>query len=112
LETAGGLLLKRACGILFDLDGVLVLSESLKAAAHVATIQEFGGDAPISLYSKLMGQSHEKVRSAFLATAGLDVELETYTQTFRKIYHQLLQSKLEIAPGAVELLQQLGGKGY
>jgi len=104
--------LEKPHGVLFDLDGVLVLTEPLKAAAHVATIKELGGDAPLSLYSELMGKSHDTVRRAFLTAAGLDVEPVTYTQTFGRIYRHLLQTQLELAPGALELLTQLAGIGY
>jgi HAD superfamily hydrolase (TIGR01509 family) len=104
--------LKKTRGVLFDLDGVLVLTEPLKAAAHVATVKELGGDAPPSLYPELMGQSHDAVRRAFLAAAGLTAEPMTYTQTFGKIYHHLIQTQLELAPGAIELLKELAGTGY
>lgn len=104
--------MEKTRGVLFDLDGVLVLTEPLKAAAHVATVQGLGGDVPLSLYSELMGQSHNIVRRAFLTAAGLDVEPMTYTQTFRRIYHHLLQTQLERAPGAIELLTHLSSAGY
>ena len=48
--------------VIFDLDGVLVESESLKARAHSAAVGELGGRVSPSYYSHVMGASHEFVR--------------------------------------------------
>ena len=98
--------------VLFDLDGVLVLTEPLKGQAHAATIRTFGGNARASLYAEVMGQSHEAVRSAFLAAGRVDAEPEKYTETFRRIYRDLLRTNLETRRGAADLVRELAGKGY
>ncbi len=98
--------------ILFDLDGVLVLTESLKALAHTATVKRFGGDIPISFYRDLMGQSHEAVRGAFIKASSINIDPVTYTQTFRETYQELLRNDLKTTPGAEELVRQLAEAGY
>jgi HAD superfamily hydrolase (TIGR01509 family) len=71
-----------------------------------------GADIPLSFYAEVLGQSHERVRSAYLEAGGIDVDAETYTQTYRQIYQRLLRTDLELAPGSLELLRQLSQKGY
>lgn len=98
--------------VLFDLDGVLVLTEHLKAEAHAAAIRHLGGDVSPSFYGHLMGQSHEAVRGAFLAAAHIRADPYEYTRFFRSKYRELLETRLEVVPGIVELLHTLTEKGY
>ncbi len=93
--------------ILFDMDGVIVLTESIKAEAHAATISELGGSVSVNLYRKMLGESHESIRTAFLEAAGVQVDPLVYTKIYRKIYHSLLDQKLKIRPGAKELVEEL-----
>jgi HAD superfamily hydrolase (TIGR01509 family) len=98
--------------VLFDLDGVLVQSEHLKAAAHVATVHHFGGSASESVYREVMGRSHEEVRSAFLNAAGIHVDPNVYSREFRKTYHDLLQNEIAVVPGVPALLRELKNRKY
>ena len=59
--------------VLFDMDGVLVQTEALKARAHTAAVEHVGGRVPDGFYPTVMGRSHQAVRGAFLAAAGLRV---------------------------------------
>lgn len=93
--------------VLFDMDGVLVFTETLKANAHVATIEQLGGAASINLYIQMLGQSHEIIRTAYMEAAGLSADPILYTKQYRKIYHDLLERKLVIRPGAQELVREL-----
>ncbi len=104
--------MKKRLGVLFDLDGVLVLTEPLKAEAHAAAVNRFGGYVSPSFYKNLMGQHHEAVRSAFLAFAGVSIDPERYSEVFREVYQELLESKLETTPGALELVRELADEGY
>lgn len=101
---------KRA--VLFDMDGVLVRSDELKAAAHSETVKRLGGDVPPSFYQFHMGNSHAVVRAAFLAEAGLECDLSRYTELYHEIYRQLLETNLVVAPGARTLLQTLADRGF
>lgn len=98
--------------ILFDMDGVIVLTENVKAEAHVKTIEQLGGNASANTYIKVLGQSHEEVRSAFLEVAKIKADPGEYTKIFRKIYHELLDEKLEVRPGAVKLIKELQKLGF
>jgi HAD superfamily hydrolase (TIGR01509 family) len=98
--------------ILFDMDGVLVLTEVVKAEAHVATIEKLGGSANIDLYIEMLGQSHESIRSAYLKAAEIQTDPKLYTKYYRDIYHELLENKLIVRPGARELVNELFGQGF
>jgi HAD superfamily hydrolase (TIGR01509 family) len=98
--------------ILFDMDGVLVLTEIIKAEAHVATIEKLGSHASTNLYIEMLGQSHENIRAAYLQAAGIQATRETYTKYYREIYHGLLEKKLVIRPGAKELVNALHDQGF
>jgi putative hydrolase of the HAD superfamily len=94
------------------MDGVLALTEPLKADAHVRTVKSLGGNARVDMYSKVMGQSFEKVRAFFSKNARIDTSPETYTQIFDQIYQVLLRTRLELTPGIMGLIHLLIAKGY
>jgi len=93
--------------VCFDLDGVIALTEPLKAKAHTATVTHFGGKATFEDYLELMGSSHETVRSGMMAVANIQVEPQNYSEEFQKIYHRMVEDELVIRPGAVELVKEL-----
>jgi len=103
---------RRNQAILFDLDGVIIPTENIKGQVHAQTVASFGGSVSPSLYVDYIGRSHEEVRRAFITAAGIQIDPDAYTKTFRQIYHALLESELVFAPGAGELLDTLARRGY
>ncbi len=103
-------------GVLFDLDGVLVLTEPLKAEAHGETVRRLGGSLSLFssqlLYQEVMGQAHEVVMSAFLSAGGLRVDPEMYTRLYLEVYREALRTQLETTPGIEALLGELVSRGY
>ena len=97
--------------VIFDLDGVLVESESLKAKAHSAAVAELGGRVPPSYYSHVMGASHEFVRAAFIREANLTVAPQRYSSLYHGIYERMLED-LQVTAGARELVVALGDRDY
>lgn len=104
--------MKNQRAVIFDLDGVLVLTESLKAKTHADTVKAFGGYAPPSLYEKVIGQHLEAVASAFIAAGKIDIDLKKYAELYQKLYQEQLKSGLKIAPGVMNLLWNLVERGY
>ena len=98
--------------VIFDLDGVLVSTEALKAQAHEETVRFFGGRVERSFYGPVMGGSHELVRGAFLKKAGLEIEPADYSERYRETYERLLDSDLGASPGVSNLLKELQQRGY
>lgn len=98
--------------VLFDMDGVLVLTDQLKAEAHANVVRQLGGNVPPSFYERHMGKSHALVRQAFLAEAGIHADLERYSRLYDEKYRALLQTKLKAAPGSHRLLALLMERGF
>lgn len=99
-------------GVLFDLDGVLVLTEQLKAQAHAATITAFCGNVPAEFYTRIMGQSHGKVREAFLNESGLEIDPEAYSNKYTDLLRHLMLTQMQTAQGGPELLARLKESGH
>lgn len=103
---------QQARGVLFDLDGVLVSTEGLKAVAHTETVASYGGRLEPWQYAAEMGRAYDDVIEAFIRRTEIDADPEDYSQAFRAAYLDLLRVRLELCPGAAELLQALRGQGY
>lgn len=98
--------------VIFDLDGVLVQTEPLKARAHSDTTKRFGSTVSSELYFKFVGQSHEVIRDSFMKSAGITISNEEYSKTFREIYHKYLLEQNIITTGAIELVEALKKNNY
>ena len=97
--------------VLFDLDGVLVQTEPLKAQAHLAALRHFGGQASLETYSSLMGRSHAAVRDGLAEAAAVVVDPDIYTQIYRATLAGLMETRLKLTPGAQALVRSLVAKG-
>lgn len=100
--------------IVFDMDGVLVDTEPLKARAHRRALAEKGGELTSELYRRQMGNPHDRVIRAFLEGAGLEAgedAVETYEASFRAAYRRLLDEDLRPTEGAPELLEACRSEG-
>ena len=99
-------------GVLFDLDGVLVATETLKARAHAKTIQRLGGQLDPAYYSQVMGKSHYLAAKEFSQAAGISFEHERYSGMFEHEYGLQLDQGVELIPGAEQLVVVLRERGY
>jgi HAD superfamily hydrolase (TIGR01509 family) len=99
-------------GVLFDLDGVLVSTEELKARAHAETVAELGGRLDPGYYSQVMGKSHYLAAKAFSEAGGIRFEPERYAERFRAAYGRQLNEGVEAMPGALSLVAGLRARGY
>lgn len=99
-------------GVLFDLDGVLVATEALKARAHTETVERLGGRLDPAYYGEVMGRSHYEAAKAFSAAGGVDFDHERYASLFRAAYGRLLEEGVEPMPGAEAAVAALRDSGY
>ena len=103
-----------AAAIVFDLDGVLVDTEPLKARAHRAAVEARGGELTLDLYRRWMGGPHDEVIRAFLEASDLaadEAALEAYEATFRAAYRELLSEELTPTEGAEAVLRACRQQG-
>jgi len=102
----------RNLGVLFDLDGVLVSTEELKAVAHTETVAGYGGRLEAWQYRAEMGRAYDDVIDAFIRRTRIDADPSDYSRAFRSAYLDLLKTRLRLTPGATELLDVLRARGY
>jgi beta-phosphoglucomutase len=111
-DSSGSKGLKRDRGILFDLDGVLVSTEELKAFAHTETVASYGGRLEPWQYRAEMGRAYDDVIEAFIRRTGINADPTDYSKAFRAGYLDLLRARLDLTPGAGVLLDLLREEGY
>jgi HAD superfamily hydrolase (TIGR01509 family) len=99
-------------GVLFDLDGVLVATETLKARAHANTIEHLGGRLDPAYYSQVMGKSHYLAAKEFSEAAGVSFDHERYAELFKHEYGLQLDDGVELMPGAGNLVTAFREHGY
>lgn len=99
--------------VLFDLDGVLVDTEPLKARAHVETVEALGGEVlAADLYRNVIGSSGTVVREYFMDEGNIDVEHPVYKQHWHQRYEELLQTSDPTHPQTRNLLARLLNDHY
>lgn len=98
--------------MLFDLDGVLVSTEELKAVAHAETVASYGGKLEPWQYRAEMGRAYDDVIDAFISRTGIDADPADYSQAFRSAYLDLLRARLRLTPGAADLLKALSEQDF
>ena len=98
--------------VLFDLDGVLLETEPLKARAHSSATAFFGGTVPPIFYANVMGMVHAEVRSAFMREGGIAPAPDEYSRVFREHYQHLVESEVRACPGALDLIAALRRENF
>jgi HAD superfamily hydrolase (TIGR01509 family) len=98
--------------IIFDMDGVIVNTETLKARAHVATVEQLGGRASTALYAEVMGRSYEAVSMAFISSSGISCDFSEYRKIYGQTYYELLDKELDYMPGMPDFIKIMAKCGY
>lgn len=92
--------------ILFDLDGVLVDTEPIKARAHAIIAEQIGvKDAPS--YSALIGQPLTSIAELMTSAAGAGLDSTDYISRFHSVYSGLLARAVPPIAGGPEIVRQL-----
>ena len=95
-------------GVILDLDGVLIDTESISKRAWVQAAEEFGFNFSDSLYSKIAGRSVLSARREIEeATEGL-IDLESYMERSTFLYNEEMNCNgVQMMIGVPELLEYL-----
>ena len=97
-------------GVIFDMDGVLVDSESLKAESHSDTTAFFGNRVDKFIYISLLGKSFDEVAKEFIKKANINCSIDNYRKIFNEKYEFKLQKDVKLNEGVEQLLISLFDK--
>ncbi len=93
--------------VIFDFDGLLVDSEPLHFATEKNLVERYGGVFNSDLFSSTLGKSTKDVLAYYQQKCKLDVDLNTLIKEHDKIFLELVDYKLKLMPGTLELIKLL-----
>ncbi|MBE1877167.1 HAD family hydrolase [Myceligenerans pegani] len=92
--------------ILFDLDGVLVDTEPLKARAHALVAEDIGIKGTTD-FSELVGQSLSSIAGQIMSESGRAQSSDDYVKRFHARYAELLSETVPPIAGGPEVISHL-----
>jgi len=97
-------------GVILDLDGLIIDSESLSLEAWQRCLDPYGHTMDSAQHGALIGVSHEESARIVIHRYGLGLSPQELDRCFREHFHALVETA-EPYPGLVELLDELGRRG-
>lgn len=97
----------RVRGVVFDFDGVLVLSEPVHAEAWRDLLRAEGIDLTNEEAEDVIGTSDADFLRRLAAARGLRLDLDALLRRKKSAYESLARARLRPAPGAVEAVQRV-----
>lgn len=98
---------RRPAAVIFDMDGLLFNTETLSFESAVTAAAHFGHTVEWDLFKTLIGRQWPDIRLRLLAALGETFDAETFRETWISHYQTLLELRLAIKPGVVEILDLL-----
>ncbi len=95
-------------GVILDLDGVLIDTESISRMAWMRAASEFGFEIPETLYQKIVGYSVADARKEISTLTNGRIDMDNYMERSAAIYYDEMRSNgVGLMPGVPELLEYL-----
>ncbi|MDE0308283.1 MAG: HAD family phosphatase [Acidiferrobacterales bacterium] len=95
-------------GVILDLDGVLIDTESISKMAWMRAANEMGFDIPETLYQKLIGISVLDARKEIASLVNGKIDMDRYMERSAAIYFNEMESNgVRLMPGVPELFEFL-----
>ncbi|HNR42309.1 MAG TPA: HAD-IA family hydrolase [Bacteroidales bacterium] len=98
-------------GVLFDMDGVLVDSESFICRAAIMMFKEIGLDVLPDDFIPFVGTGENSYLGGVAGKYGKPIEMEKAKARTYEIFGDLARGQLKALPGALELIKDCLGKG-
>jgi len=93
--------------VIFDLDGLLIDTESLSRATWLQAANDFGFEFTESLYGKIAGRSIDSARTIIAASIG-GIDIDRYMKVASDLYFQWLEDEeIAVMEGVYELVDFL-----
>ncbi|MDR1894457.1 MAG: HAD family phosphatase [Spirochaetales bacterium] len=110
MNAAAGL--NRIKGIIFDMDGLLLDTESLYLKVGKEQIEKLGGYLEDRIYHITLGTNHRRTREIYREKLGPDFPLEEWEKAvYLALYQHFTTQGVDQKPGAGELLRTLQNRG-
>lgn len=102
-------LLKQAKAVIFDVDGLLIDSESLWDRARNVFAQKYGKSFSESIHMRMRGMGMKEVLTVMKDELKIDGDLDTLIKQFRTTFYELAleQKQLSLMPGAQDIISSL-----
>ena len=97
--------------MIFDLDGVLVVSEPLLAEAAIAMFAEKGVNMTAGDFRPFIGMGEDRYIGGAAERRGVQVDLTRDKARLYEIYEEVIRGHLQPLPGAVELVHACRSRG-
>jgi len=98
---------RKACAVVFDMDGPIFDTEALYMDAIRAVANDGGHDIPPSLLLATIGLSLEATRTVYLEHCGQDFDFDAFWLTVSQRFRELAETQLRLKAGVAELLDVL-----
>lgn len=99
-------------GVIFDLDGLLIDSESYWREGDFLLAKKYNFLLTDEFRNQLMGRGIKECSEIFIKNFNLKVDPDVLTKERLKFLHQTLFEKVELMPYAKELIQKLKNNRY
>jgi beta-phosphoglucomutase-like phosphatase (HAD superfamily) len=97
--------------VIFDLDGVLVLSESLLAEAAIALFAKKGFTVRAEDFKPFIGMGEDRYIGGVAESLGIRLDRERDKARLYEIYLNLIRGRLQPLPGALEFVKTCRHRG-
>jgi beta-phosphoglucomutase len=98
-------------GVIFDLDGVLAISEPLLAEAAIALFAEKGHRMTADDFRPFIGMGEDRYIGGPAEARGIPMDIPRDKARLYEIYDEVIQGRLQALPGAREFVAECRRRG-
>jgi len=97
--------------VIFDLDGVLAISEPLLAEAAIELFAEKATQATADDFRPFIGMGEDRYLAGAAQALGVEIDAARDKARLYEIYDRVIRGRLQPLPGAVELVRECRRRG-